>query len=258
MFFRTERSIKEFMYAYPIVFTIILLNLALWVITQFLPFEFGKELYGWGAGNNYLIYAYGEYWRFLTPIFLHAKGLSHVLLNSIALIIFAPALEQMLGKIKFPLMYLLAGVLGNIGTYLMDMKSLTFHIGASGSVYGLFGMYIFMVFVRRDLIDQASAQLIIIISAVGMITTFIIPGINIYAHLFGFIGGFLIAPLFLMKARPFSVYRNKRPPAYKHSSGVAFDPNRWQKRRYIPKFIRDNSVFFIFLLIVIIVFLSRL
>lgn len=258
MFFRTERSVKEFLYAYPVVFTIIALNLSLWVITHLLPFEFGKELYLWGAGNNYIIYAYGEYWRFLTPIFLHAEGLSHVLLNSIALIIFAPALEQMLGKIKFPLMYLLAGILGNIGTYLVDMQSLTYHIGASGSVYGLFGIYIFMVFFRKDLIDQASAQLIITISAVGMLTTFIIPGINIYAHLFGFIAGLLIAPLFLTKARPFSVHRNKRPPAYQHSSGVAFDPNRWQKRRFIPKFIRDNSVIFIFLLIVIIVFLAGL
>jgi len=258
MFFRTERSVKEFMYAYPIIFTIILLNLTLWVITQVLPFEFGKVLYFLGAGNNYFISANEEYWRILTPIFLHAKGLSHVLLNSIALIIFAPPLEQMLGKIKFPIMYLLAGMLGNIGTYFMEPLSTTFHIGASGSVYGIFGMYVFMSFFRKNLIDQVSAQLILTITAVGMVTTFIIPGINIYAHLFGLIGGFLIAPLFLINAKAFSIYRNKRPAPYKGPGGVSFDPNRWQKRRFIPKFIRDNSVIFIFILIVIIVFLTKL
>src|SRR5699024_3861752 len=221
-----------------------------------LPFEFGKEVYFLGSGHNYLIYKHEEYWRFITPIFLHASGLSHVVLNSFALVIFAPPLEQMLGKIKFPIMYLLAGILGNLGTYLVDPASTTFHIGASGSIYGIFGLFVFMVFFRKSLMDQASGQLIFTISIIGMVTTFIFPGINIYAHLFGFIGGFLIAPLFLRNVKPFSVYRNKRPPVKQGPGGVAFDPNRWEKKQLIPKFIRDNSVIFIFILIVIIVALA--
>src|SRR5699024_2782454 len=159
MFFRTERSVKEFFYAYPIVTTIISLNLLLWVITHVLPFEFGKELYFLGSGNNYLIYKHEEYWRFITPIFLHASGLSHVVLNSFALVIFAPPLEQMLGKIKFPIMYLLAGLLGNLGTYLVDPASATFHIGASGSVYGLFGLFVFLVLFRTALMEQSRGYL---------------------------------------------------------------------------------------------------
>lgn len=246
------------MYAYPVVFTLILINISLWIIIQVLPFEFGKQLYTFGVGHNYSINVYGEYWRLITPIFLHARGFSHVLLNCIALIIFAPPLEQMLGKIKFVCMYILAGTIGNIGTYVIDPTSLTFHLGASGSVYGIFGMFIFMTFFRKDLIDQASAQIIVTISIIGMITTFIIPGINIFAHLFGLIGGLFIAPFFLRQARPFSIYRNKRPPAYEGPGGVSFDPKRWEKRRILPEFIQENRVWFIFFLIVFIIFLLNL
>ena len=258
MFIRTERSIKEYMYAYPIVSTIIILNVILWVITQLLPFEFGKQLYFYGAGNNFMIHEFGEYWRLVTPIFLHASGFAHLLLNCIALIVFAPPLEQMLGKIKFILFYLSAGILGNVGTYLMNPESFTFHIGASGAIYGLFGIYVFMTFFRKHLIDAMSAQLVLMITVIGMISTFIIPGINIYAHLFGFIGGFVLGIIFLVNAQPFSIYKNKRPPSYSGPGGVAFDPNRWEKRRLIPEFVRKNSVVIIFIVIIIIVFLSRL
>lgn len=258
LFFRTERSVKEFMYAYPVIFTILLLNVALWIVNHLLPFDFGKMIYTYGIGNNYFISEYGEYWRIITPIFLHARGLSHVLLNSIALIIFAPPLEQILGKIKFIIMYLLAGTIGNIGTFIMDPQSLTFHVGASGAIYGIFGMYIFMVFFRRYLIDQTSAQIIFTISAIGIVTTFIIPGINISAHIFGFLGGFAIAPFFLIGAKPFSIYRNKKPPAYEGPGGVAFDPNRWKKRRRISNLLRINNVWIWFFLIVLIVFLLNL
>src|SRR5690625_2212611 len=128
------------MYAYPIVFTLIIINIVLWIITDFFAFEFGRKLLFWGVGHNYSIFAYDEYWRLVTPIFLHAD-LMHTLFNSFSLVIFGPALEQMLGKSKFLIGYLLAGIAGNIGTYLVNPISTTFHVGASGAIYGLFGLY---------------------------------------------------------------------------------------------------------------------
>src|SRR5690625_6992376 len=69
--------------------------------------------------------------------------------------------------------------------------------------------------------------------------TFIRPGINIYAHIFGFIGGFAVSPIVLAHAVPFSIYRNRRRRAANDGT-VQFDPNRWTKKKRIPSFLKKN------------------
>ena len=258
LFIRTERSVKDFIYFYPIVSTLIVINILLWVIVYFLPFDFGKHLFYLGAGHNFSIHEYGEYWRIVTPIFLHGD-LMHTVFNSFSLVLFGPALEQMLGKFKFILAYLLTGIIGNIGTYLVDPTSMTFHIGASGAIYGIFGIYIFMVFFRKHLIDAGNAQIVTTIFFIGLVMTFIRPGINIFAHVFGFIGGIALGPLILNNVQPFSIYRNVRRRTV-NSSGVQFDPNRWnRKRRFrIPPQIRKNLMWIIIGGLVVLGLLGRL
>lgn len=246
MFIRTEKSVKEFMMFYPIVSTLVIINLALWIVTFF---PFGDTLYNWGIGHNYSIYERGEYWRFFTPIFLHGS-LTHVLFNSFALVLFGPALEQMLGKFKFILAYLGAGLAGNLGTYIINPADImTVHLGASGAIYGLYGIYIFIVLFRKHLIDAANAQVVTTIFIIGLIMTFINPGINIYAHIFGFIGGFAIAPLILIHAEAFSLYRNVQRKS-KFDDAIQFDPNRWNKKR-LPKKVKTALIWGVIIILII-------
>src|SRR5699024_11759117 len=86
MFIRTERSIKEFVHYYPIVSGLVIINLSLWVMIDFLQLPLGNQLFQWGAGHNISIHN-GEYWRLLTSVFLHG-GLMHALFNSFALVLF--------------------------------------------------------------------------------------------------------------------------------------------------------------------------
>ncbi|RKQ30924.1 rhomboid family intramembrane serine protease [Oceanobacillus halophilus] len=237
MFLRYERSIKEFMEYYPIVSTLVIIHFALWLIIDFLALPLGHTLESWGIGMNFLI-AQGQYWRLFTPIFLHGD-LMHALFNSFSLVLFGPALEQMLGKSKFLLAYFGAGIIGNIGTFFFGPLNY-WHLGASGAIFGLFGIYIFMVLNRKHLIDQSSAQMVSTILVIGLIMTFLRSGINIYAHIFGFIGGFIIAPLVLSKAQPYSPWRNQRRRRRYSEGEIQFDPNRWRKKRWIPAKIRKN------------------
>lgn len=251
MFIRTERSIREFIHFYPVVTVILIINITLWVLTHISSTTIGNSIYSYGVGHNISIYMNGEYWRFLTPVFLHAN-LGHVLFNSFALVLFGPALERMTGKIPFILIYLTTGILGNIGTYIIDPQSQIPHLGASGAIYGLFGIYMYMTIRRRDLIDSQNAQIVRTIFIIGMILTFIRPNINIAAHIFGFIGGLIVAPILLKNARPFS------KPVFQRNTneyGVSFNPNRWQKRRLLSPKVRKIMMWGTFIAIVIILLL---
>ncbi|TMN22561.1 rhomboid family intramembrane serine protease [Lentibacillus cibarius] len=225
MFVRNERSIKEFMQLYPVVSWLVIIHLVLWLLTGFIQTPIGNLIEGWGKGVNFLI-SQGEYWRLVTPIFLHSN-LMHALFNSFALVLFGPALEQMLGKPKFIVAYIGAGLAGNIGTFLFG-PAIYAHVGASGAIYGLFGIYVFMVAFRKQLIDQSSSQIITTIFIIGLVMTFIRPGINMYAHVFGFIGGFAIASLVLNNVRPYAPWLHRR---YHDDRSIQFDPNRWQKKQ---------------------------
>lgn len=207
MFLRTERSLKEFFQFYPVVSIIVMINLILWLLIDIL--QLGHSLYNFGIGHNLSIYLYDEYWRLITPIFLHA-GFSHFIFNSFATVIFGPALEQMLGRIKFIIAYFVMGFAGNLGTYLIDPTSPVPHLGASGAIYGLFGIYMFMVIFRKDLIDPMNAQIVKTIFFIGLVMTFVMPNINIAAHLFGVISGFALGPILLNNASPFSTIKNFR------------------------------------------------
>lgn len=244
LFIRTEKSVKDFIYFYPIVSILIVINILLWFIVYVVPTNLGDYLFYMGAGHNYSVHEYGEYWRIITPIFLHGDFM-HTIFNSFSLVLFGPALEQMLGKFKFPIAYLATGIIGNIGTYLVEPMSTTIHIGASGAIYGIFGIYIFMILFRKHLIDSGNAQIVKTIFLIGLVMTFVSSGINIFAHIFGFIGGVAIGPLILNNVQPFSVYRNPKRTT-RTSSGVQFDPNRWNKRRFrIPPKVRKNLMWII-------------
>ncbi|HEY4601008.1 MAG TPA: rhomboid family intramembrane serine protease [Cerasibacillus sp.] len=242
MFIRTERSVKEFIQFYPVVSLLIIIHLLLWVIIDFLQLPIGQDIYMWGVAINGFIHA-GEYWRLFTAMFLHAD-LMHTLFNSFSLVLFGPALEQMLGKVRFIIAYLFAGFVGNIATYAFDPMAIDFaHLGASGAIYGLFGMYIYMVLFRKDLIDMQSAQMVTVIFLIGLIMTFLRPGINVKAHIFGFIGGIAVAPLVLKGALPFSPWRNKKArifTAHDDHQEIKFDPNRWNKKRIVPGKVKKN------------------
>src|SRR5690625_3111921 len=148
MFIRTERSVCEFFHFYSVVTVILIVDLILWIFTQFFANSIGGIILNYGIGFNIAIYADNEYWRLITPIFLHAN-VGHVLFNSFALVLFGPALERMIGKVRFITFYLATGLIGNIATYVIDMQSFTPHLGASGAIYGLFGIYMLMTFARR-------------------------------------------------------------------------------------------------------------
>lgn len=198
MFIRTE-NFQQFIRSYPIVTAILALQIGLWLLFAIpLPIiQLGQDHL---VGFNYGVAA-GEWWRLITPIFLHA-GLTHILFNSMSLFLFAPALEYLLGKGRFLIIYLGAGFIGNLGTYWVEPLEYV-HVGASGAIFGLFGAYLYLVLFQPRMMDRGNSQVILTILGVSVIMTFFNTNINIMAHLFGLIGGMILTPiaLFLQSKR---------------------------------------------------------
>jgi rhomboid protease GluP len=190
MFSRSE-SFQQFIRYYPIVTAIILIHVLLYLVT-FIPFLPGRYIFELLAGVNLYI-AEGEVWRIVTPIFLHS-GFAHMLFNSFSLVLFGPALERMLGKTKFLFIYLAGGILANIATFFVNPLTYT-HVGSSGAIFALFGFYIAIIVYKKHMLSQQNSQIILTITVIGLIMTFLQPNINIAAHLFGLISGFIIGSI---------------------------------------------------------------
>lgn len=232
MFIRNE-SFYSFRKNYPVITILVAIHLILFLWVNFFPF--GNQVLFWMIGSNLQV-MFGEVWRLVTPIFLH-RDLMHVVFNSFSLVIFGPAIERILGTVKFTAVYLLSGILANIATYFLgDITYL--HLGASGAIFGLFGVLVYMIWARKDLIDRANSQLVITITIIALVMTFVNPGINILAHLFGFLAGMALAPLFTIGASPYQARHYNR---HVHDSEEpSFNPNRWanqEKKKQKKKII---------------------
>ena len=115
MFFVRTENFQQFIRFYPVITALAAIHIILFLLTEVIPLNGFLELKALLIGNNYLVQVEDEYWRLFTPIFVHLS-LTHVVFNTFSLVLFGPALEVMLGKVKFILAYLFMGIIGNVFT----------------------------------------------------------------------------------------------------------------------------------------------
>lgn len=196
MFVRTE-SFSQFLRLYPVISILIGIHLIIFLIFR-VPFFPPYVLLEMLAGINFKIME-GEYWRLFTPIFVH-YGFSHLLFNSFSLVLFGPPLERALGRGLFIGLYILCGLGANIATLFIHEPTYS-HIGASGAIFGLFGIYLAIIVFKKQIMPAHGQQIILPMIALGVVMTFVQSNINITGHIFGLISGFLIG-IQLVKMKP--------------------------------------------------------
>jgi rhomboid protease GluP len=160
----------------PYIFTIVFLAANLFVFllmwessemsTRVLWTAFPEEvLRSYGAKTNYAIHFDHEWWRFVTPIFIHVN-LPHVLINMYSLWVIGPWVEKLYGSAKFVVFWVATGVAGVVASYLTVIQgsrpgliaSFILRLsddpsaGASGALFGLVGvLFVFGLKYRREL-----------------------------------------------------------------------------------------------------------
>ena len=133
----------------------------------------------------------GQVWRLFTSMFLHF-GLTHILMNMMALYSIGYFLEEYIGTKKYLLIYLLGGICGNLGVIVSDMitGSSAMGAGASGAIFAILGAILYIAkFEPQSHLDYKNVIFSVIFA---LAPGFIISGISLSAHIGGLIGGIII------------------------------------------------------------------
>src|SRR5262245_1458772 len=151
-----------------------------------------------GAQQPFLV-ASGQYWRLFTSIFLHF-GILHLALNMYALYIIGNVVEAELGRVRYLALFIVTGWFSSAIAYWLTPPlvavqggfQLQISAGASGAIFGLFGVFLAYNYRRRHLAFYANRmrQMLMLI-VLNLVFTFTIPGISWQAHVGGLLAGLI-------------------------------------------------------------------
>jgi len=131
----------------------------------------------------------GEWWRLFTASFLHG-GLLHLAVNGLALSAIGPTVEQLYGRVRFTLIFLLGGAVGFAASTLFVRQP---SLGASAGLFALLGVLLgYAVRHRKSLVAasrRAMIQEILTVAGMNLALGFMVPFVDNAAHLGGFGGG---------------------------------------------------------------------
>lgn len=152
--------------------------------------SFGTILKFGGLFTPLMIAEPSNLWRLVTPIFVHI-GFAHFIFNSVVLYYLGKQAEEVFGHLRFSMIYLGSGILGNCMSFIMDPYSIS--AGASGSLMGLFGAFIILRFIYKDniYVRELSKNYVILI-VITMVSSVLTPSVSFWGHFGGVIGGLLL------------------------------------------------------------------
>jgi rhomboid protease GluP len=131
----------------------------------------------------------GQYWRLITAGFLHG-GFLHIFMNSWSLFILVTEVEQFYGTSRLIVAYVFSTFTGFLLSLLWSPGSLS--LGASAACFGMFGIMLAMGLRHRaDPMAQAVRAHYGQWAVIGIVLS-LMPGIDLAAHVGGFIGGFVV------------------------------------------------------------------
>ena len=180
-------SFKKPIVTYSLIFICILVFILMYVL-------------GNGSTDNYTLLIFGanvdtltkngDYYRLFTSMFLHI-GILHLLCNMYSLYIIGKEVENVFGKVKYLIIYLLSGIAGSILSLAFNHNTIC--AGASGAIFGLLGALLYFGYYYRTYLGVTLTRSIIPVIVLNLIIGFTSSGIDNAAHIGGLVGGILIA-----------------------------------------------------------------
>ncbi|KAE8700864.1 Detected protein of confused Function [Hibiscus syriacus] len=151
-------------------------------------------------------------WRMVSCIWLHA-GVFHILANMLSLVFIGVRLEQEFGFVRIGLLYLIAGFGGSLMSSLFIQTGIS--VGASGALFGLLGSMLSELITNWTIYaNKLAALLTLIFIIVINLAMGVLPHVDNFAHIGGFLSGFLLGFVFLIRPQFGYVSKKHVPPGY--------------------------------------------
>jgi membrane associated rhomboid family serine protease len=132
----------------------------------------------------------GEWWRLITAMFVHASFFQ-LLVNVAALVQMGLILERLFGRLSFASLYLAAGLTSSVVS--LSMHPIGVATGASGSVWGVLGLYVTWLIagtIRRSPLTVPLTTILMTCPAVGLFVIYsMAAGFNGRAEMAGLVVG---------------------------------------------------------------------
>ncbi|KAL8199673.1 hypothetical protein R6Q57_013241 [Mikania cordata] len=137
-------------------------------------------------------------WRLVTANWLHA-GLIHLVANMLSIVLIGIRLEQQFGFLRVGVIYILSGFGGSVLSSLFIQRNIS--VGASGALFGLLGTMLSELITNWTIYsNKAAALLTLVVIVVVNLAVGILPFVDNFAHIGGFLTGFLLG--FILLPRP--------------------------------------------------------
>lgn len=159
----------------------------------------GDLLYNEGAFSLRYLLQDGQWWRFITSMFLHADA-DHLAGNMLMLYLAGELVEKYVGKRRFAILYFFSGISGSIlyAVYEIMTGRYADSIGASGAVFGLIGaLFVIVVRHRGRYADITIGRMVFMIAYMlymGLRTS----NVNNAAHIGGLLGGMVLTVFYML------------------------------------------------------------
>lgn len=156
-----------------------------------------RSLFLFGASGAMPFFQAGRWWTVLSAAWLHG-GLLHIVFNMMWVRQLAPATSSEYGIGRTVIIYTVSSITGFflsswIGAYFgflpWPLQGATMTIGASAPVFGLLGALVYAGRRGSSAVGRQAMTFAVILFVFGLV----MQGIDNWAHLGGFGGGFLIA-----------------------------------------------------------------
>lgn len=180
-------SFKKPIVTYSLIFICILVFILMYVLGNGSTDNYTLLVFG---ANVDILTKNGDYYRLFTSMFLHI-GILHLLCNMYSLYIIGKEVENVFGKVKYLIIYLLSGIAGSILSLAFNHNTIC--AGASGAIFGLLGALLYFGYYYRTYLGATLTRSIIPVIVLNLIIGFTSSGIDNAAHIGGLVGGILIA-----------------------------------------------------------------
>ncbi|KAI7081511.1 rhomboid-domain-containing protein [Hortaea werneckii] len=132
-----------------------------------------------------------QWWRFIIPIFLHA-GIIHIGFNLLLQLTLGRDVEKLIGSVRFAIVYMAAGIFGFVlgGNYAANGIA---SCGCSGSLFGILAITLLdLLYTWKERKSPIKDLLFIIADVVIAFVLGLLPGLDNFSHIGGFLMGLVL------------------------------------------------------------------